>query len=269
MEPPIVFMHIAKTAGSYLNAVFASALGKERCIFHAEASVGLQRNLAANLNDGVRLFSGHIYLGQWKSMFQDIGISPIWMTALRDPVEHISSHILWLDHYNQAQFQSEYRALSLPLRRLVDQIGATDLSHPGQLDFLLTNLSPVGVQHLDNCQSRYFICQGNDPKKFTPLTLADAPDLRNSLAFFDLVFRQDRLGSDVQSAAALTKLPLRPLEGRINGARASRRIDIENPIIRNVLGKRVLLDQWLWRVVSGAVGVQKAKSGGTVDTAIF
>ena len=159
-------MHIAKTAGSYVNAVFESALGSEACIFHAEARKSLSDDLKSLVSSNLAFVSGHIYQPKWDAFFCDCGVRPIKISAIRDPIEHIASHILWLDHYTAVGNEKEYRALSPSIRRLADAVAATDLSNPGSLDHFLTHLSPVGVQHLDNCQSRYFLVGGESTLHF-------------------------------------------------------------------------------------------------------
>jgi len=250
MDRPIQLMHIAKTAGSYVNEVFRSALGDAGVVLHAELRIGSGAELAAALDRGVRFVAGHTYAPRWRQMWEGLP-APLTLVTLRDPIDQIASHILWLDHYAAEGMRREYAALSPGLRRLVDLVAATDLGSAGALDRLLTHLPPEGVQMLDNCQARYFLCGGDAPlSRFDALTLDQSAALNRAVAGFDLVIRQDALAEGLGRAAALTGLALEPMSKRVNPALSPRRIDKANPVVRAVLSKRTLLDQWLWRHVS-------------------
>lgn len=259
MTRPIQLMHIAKTAGSYVNEVFRRALGDNGVAVHVELSVGSSDAMEAVLARGVRYVSGHVYAPRWKQLWAGLP-QPVTIATLRDPVDQIASHLLWLDHYAASAIASEYRALSPGLRRLVDLIAATDLRSPGGLDRLLTHLPPEGVQMLDNCQARYFLCGGDAPlSRFDPLTLDQSAALKRAVEEFDVVIRQDDLEGGLARVGALTGLALAPIGQRVNPAQSPRSIDTANPVIRAVLSKRTLLDQWLWRhVCADAADQQQA-----------
>ena len=56
LKTPIFFMHIAKTAGSYINERFASALGADTIQTHIEQSIGNTSDLSAALSEDKRFF---------------------------------------------------------------------------------------------------------------------------------------------------------------------------------------------------------------------
>ena len=58
--PPIFFMHIAKTAGSYLNRVLEAALGTRQVETHVEHRLGGAEDLRAMLSSGRSVISGHV-----------------------------------------------------------------------------------------------------------------------------------------------------------------------------------------------------------------
>ena len=97
------FMHIAKTAGSFVNNVLQKGLGP-RFVEHCEA----QGRLTSN---DIAVWSGHIYLPQWRAIEKLNAWKMKRFTLLRDPVAQTASHILWLDHYALPEFQREYKRL--------------------------------------------------------------------------------------------------------------------------------------------------------------
>ena len=266
---PIIFMHIAKTAGSYVNQAFEAALGSAQTLLHAETRFGEEGGLNGAFARGVRYFSGHIYLGGWQTRLRGFDGDPMFLTTIRPPIDHIASHLQWLDHYTRSDQRARYEALSDGLKRLVDKVGYADFDDAGDLDHLLTNLDPTGMQMLDNCQSRYFLCGPVGPlMPYDPLTLAHRKALRRALNTFDLIMRQDQLELGLRAASALTDVALSPPATRVNAAKSPRRIDLNNQTIRGVLAKRSQVDLWLWRTVLGeqAFALDAAQEGGARQT---
>jgi len=247
LEKPVFFMHIAKTAGSFINERFIQALNADVVETHIEQSIGNTRDLKAALLNGKRFFSGHVMLGLWDDIAGPLTQEFQMITALRDPIDHLASHIQWLDHYNNADHRSRYAALDEAHRRIVDRIGAIDLSDIGQLDAFLTGLSGIEIRLLDNCQSRYFIMSGRqDIECIRPLSLADRSRVASALSRFDAVACQDQLPQDLSTLGSATGVELKFAQRRINAAKSVRRIDTKHPLVRQVLGKRTIVDQWLW-----------------------
>lgn len=247
-EIPVFFMHIAKTAGSYFNEILKSALGTETLRVHCEFSVGSSEDLRVALESGVRVFSGHVMNPLWDEMAEPLGISFRKITLLRDPIEHLASHLLWLEQYTRANMWKHYRDLDRAHQIVADRLSAIDLTDVGQLDDYLTNLSGLEVRLFDNCQARYFLMQGRqDVKSYKPLCLADAKVLSKAIKDFDAIGFQDNLGEDVPRLGQSVGLDLQYVDKRVNTANSTSKIDTTNPIVRQVLSKRTILDQWLWR----------------------
>ena len=248
---PVFFMHIAKTAGSYVNSLFETALGADRVATHIETCIGGSDALATAIDGGILVFSGHVMFGLWRDIEGPLGLDFLKVTVVRDPIEHLASHIRWLDHYNNPEKRQSYRALDEHHQRVVDRVGAIDFNDVGQLDRFLTNLTPAELRLFDNCQSRYFISSGRRTlDACRPLSLADCRALRTAMEEFDVIARQDRFETDIQRIAETTRLPLVASDTRVNVAKSPRQMDTSNPLVRQVLGKRTLVDQWMWRTLS-------------------
>ncbi|MEM9969772.1 MAG: hypothetical protein AAF762_01550 [Pseudomonadota bacterium] len=256
-ERPIFFMHIAKTAGSYLNARFADALGEDSVAPHIENRVGEAAKVKEMLDAGVRVFSGHVMYEAWKMIAGPHAGRFRKVTILRDPIEHLVSHLLWLDHYNLPEFRSEYRHLDEAHRRVVDEIGSIDLTDVGALDGYLTGLSGTAMRLFDNCQSRYFTTPGRRTMDaIRPMTLADRFAVAGAARDFDAVIFQDDLEAGLIELSGIVGVPLQHSDTRVNSGRASRKIDTSSPLVRQILGRRTLLDQWLWRHLKNEVGAK-------------
>lgn len=250
---PVFFMHIAKTAGSYLNTVLTEALGQNRVATHVEHRLGGAADLTAMLAEKRQIISGHVMNGLWNEIAAGVAQDFRKVTIVREPIAHLASHLLWLDHYNQPEHRADYLLLDEAHQRVVDRIGTIDVTDIGHLDHYLTHLNPTETRLFDNCQSRYFLAAGRrDPGLTRALSLADVRRLRPALETFDLILSQDDLSAGLAKLGALLGVALAPLSGRINEGRAVRRIDTTAPLVRQVLSRRTLVDQWLWRQVQGA-----------------
>ncbi len=256
LAQPVFFMHIAKTAGSYVNVVLRNALGANAIATHIETRIGGASELEEALGHGTKVFSGHVMNGLWDDIAGPTGVKFRKFTLLRDPIEHLASHLLWLDHYNRPEKRREYNQLDESHRKISDRIAAIDLTDVGQLDAFLTGLSGQEVRLFDNCQARYFLVSGRrDMASIRPLSLADAKPLRRAAAGFDAIGFQDRLREDIPRLGRAIGLDLEYVEKRVNPAQSLRKIDTSNPLVRQVLGKRTILDQWLWRHARQELGI--------------
>lgn len=235
-------MHIAKTAGSYVNEVIRTAVG-ERFVEHCEARGRL------DTDKDIAVWSGHIFFPQWKKIEAQKGWNTKCLTLLREPISQTASHILWLDHYAQPEFEGEYRMLDPNTREVVDQIAATDLSDAGDLDRLLISLSGRGVQYLDNCQSRYFIAGSENIDRQQPLHLGMRKQVLGAMKSFAVIGVGEQMDDFVSKVSKELDVELVAPQKRVNSSKSKRAIDLTNPQVRGVISKRCTLDNWLYRRV--------------------
>lgn len=86
----IFFMHIGKTAGSYVNDIFVRSLGAEMCAEHCEQFLH-DPALFRRTIEGKRFVSGHIYYHDWMRLMADVDQQFRKVTFVRDRWS-ISSH---------------------------------------------------------------------------------------------------------------------------------------------------------------------------------
>jgi hypothetical protein len=242
------FMHIAKTAGSFVNDVLSRGLGK-RFLDHCEAAGRLA-------TPDVAFWSGHVFLPQWR----DIETANAWktqrFTVLRNPASQTVSHILWLDHYAQPEFRREYNRLDPQTRQVVDLVGATDLADAGAIDHMLTHLPGRGVQYFDNCQSLYFLAGADGIGIEDYLHLGMRTRLREVMKAFAVIGVGERMEDFIRRMSEAIAFPLVYEDVRVNEAKSKRAIDLTDPEIQAVIAKRVTLDNWLYQAVKTAETVK-------------
>ena len=254
----IVYMHMAKTAGSSVNQFFAQSLGKENCLDHIERFTPVER--AEHLRSKA-FVSGHIYSGDVFQLLQDHADTYLF-TFMREPIRQIASHILWLDHYNEAEYRSEFERLGEPLRQLVKAIRAVDFDSANDLDDLMTNLSPWGLRMLDNMQTRY-MCGDKRP---IPLSLSHASVAYRIAARFDRIGFVEDMDAFLSTIAHDVGLKMRDNAApKVNEAKSSRRIDLSKPLIRRVLSKRIVADDRLYSLLRHRAATSVATNETDVD----
>lgn len=248
-KPRVFFMHIAKTAGSYVNAMIAAAYEPDAVDVHIER-YPMRQNVQRI--SGRSFVSGHVYLNNWKRI--DPHDEFLRVTVLRNPYNQLASHILWLDHYNLPEFADECRRLDPETRQLVSWIGGLDLSDLGQLDDLLTKLPAKGIQYFDNCQSRYFIAGHEDgPAIDEPISLKHRPLLARMAGELDFIGLAEHMQDAVRVLSSSLGLKLDYQEEIANPARSARSINVSSPEVRDILRKRIMLDLWIYEAARRGV----------------
>ncbi len=123
-ERGICFLHLPKTAGSFVGACFEKRYGAENC------ALWIEGHLVKSIQDGrgdpvvADFISAH-------ASFHTLSIAGArqrfdLFTILRDPVDRIVSHMNWMDRYNQ---KAPWQKLSSPAKAhmtLVDQLKQAD-----------------------------------------------------------------------------------------------------------------------------------------------
>jgi hypothetical protein len=244
--PFIFFMHIPKTAGMSFITMMEKLVGAQCVLSFAEQFMADANVLRRNVADK-QLVTGHIFFHDWKH--QMAGGRPYRaVTLIREPIRQIVSHIRWIDHYNDPEFEEEYRALDPSTARLVDRLRIVDFGDPGSVDFFLTHLPPIGVRYLDNCQCRYFL-RPDLLQPWEPMALNVTNELLIAMNEFALIGLTDYLNKFVEALVGKDNIGDMNFDSVENKNKHSRNIDYENDLIRDVLKKRVLVDEWLAREI--------------------
>lgn len=241
----ILFMHIAKAAGSSVNSIFHDVLGKGKCIDHVEWHL-LSKSLDEIITDKTYM-SGHVYFNLIEKICAES--NAVTFTLIREPYSHITSHILWLAHYALPDYAHEYAKLNQDIRTLVDMIAETNLMSPYELDRLMHNLTPWGLKLLNNCQSRYLLGQ---PDNYAEISLDKFPKIKENLSTFDSYGTVENMAiviNDVFKQASIRINESIQLSKKINTRKAKLSIDLDNPLARGVLQRHILTDLHLYNWV--------------------
>ncbi|MEE4208433.1 MAG: hypothetical protein V2I43_04100 [Parvularcula sp.] len=152
----LLFMHIAKTAGSTVNAYFRQVLGNDRVVDHAEIhGPNMQAFVDSETFARARLISGHITGPELLTLMEQAGQRRrdfVFFTVVREPTDHLISHLRWV----RGSLDRNEPNLPEAIARLAEDLSAIDLAEVDEVEAVLERHRPVSLTLFDNCQTRYF-----------------------------------------------------------------------------------------------------------------
>ena len=84
------------------------------------------------------------------------------------------------------------------------------------------------------------------------LHLGMKAELKKAMDDFAILDYVDQMDQFINKLSKEVGVPLANLDSKVNEAKAQRKIDLKNPEIREVLAKRITLDNWLYNtLISG------------------
>jgi hypothetical protein len=176
----IVFMHIPKTAGSSVNRVFRDHFGPERVLE--------QCHLRPDLNfRSFEFVSGH---SDWFSLSTAVKTRAYSFTFIREPVEHLLSHLAWVKALNRSDRQTDFDAHDVSIQAIARELSDVDLTDADAIDYYLTHAEGYAATLFKNAQARYFLRPGVDnarPNQSTYIQAASCFRRINRVGVSDMI----------------------------------------------------------------------------------
>ncbi len=177
----LLFMHIAKTAGTSVNRFLVDAVGAARCALHVESDPRWRTDAGLEDIRGFDVVSGHIGYPEFDARL-DLP-EYVCVTVLREPLAHLVSHLAYIRWLAEPSQQRRFAAHPASVQAFAHKLAATDLADPAAMSALIDTLTPEERQLIDNCQTRY-LCGARPGDRLTPEHLRTASE---NLARFDVV----------------------------------------------------------------------------------
>jgi hypothetical protein len=151
-QPKLLFMHIAKAAGSTVNSYFASHFARGNFLVHIESDRRWRADPASLQK--FHFLSGHVGFQALRRRM-DLGQFRV-VTVVREPYQQLISHLAWIRRLSDPS--EEARLLRHPeyVQAFSKKLAGHDLSKAREIDSLINSLSDPERQLVDNCQVRYF-----------------------------------------------------------------------------------------------------------------
>ncbi|MEA3380141.1 MAG: hypothetical protein U9Q87_04620 [Pseudomonadota bacterium] len=150
-EPPLLYVHIAKTAGSTINNVVSSWFEEKQSLIHVESKSDWSDYVNTHY---VKFLSGH---RPYKEFIKNDIVKSLYNKAIsfREPYAHVISHIAWIRALAESENKDRFLAHPKYIQDLSVKLSNSDLSCAVELKNLIANLNTHEFRLLDNCQLRY------------------------------------------------------------------------------------------------------------------
>jgi hypothetical protein len=239
-KPPLLYVHIPKTAGSTVNKVLAEWFGDEHSIIHAETKTYWKESVKQNK---LAYLAGHIPYVVFSKMQLLSGFKKA--ITFREPYSHVISHLSWIRALALAENRQRYEAHPEYIQQLTDKLASYDLAFPDQITDAINSFNQLEHRLLDNTQTRYIRIEM--AKK--AVDAADIVDAVENLKNFDFVGTDNDISGFLADIAAEYRFGYEIEDRRENVLNNKFGLDINNPDIKEALLPLVKYDLELYDVV--------------------
>ncbi|WP_299697844.1 hypothetical protein [Hydrocarboniphaga sp.] len=237
----LLFMHIAKTAGTSVNRFLSESVGAARCAFHLEVdprwrTQGGRAELAKS-----SVISGHITYPVLSSRLDCDDYLKV--TLLRNPLDHVLSHLAFIRHLAEPSQRSRLAGHSPAIRAFAAKLAATDFADRKAVKALVAGLGAEEIVLVDNVQVRYLSSVASAER----VRQSHLQSARQSLIHFDHVGLTEQMEPFLAGIASRMNWPLPRYVPQENRNPERYGIDADNPELRAALKPLVIYDQLLYR----------------------
>jgi hypothetical protein len=237
----LLYVHVAKTAGTSLNNFIASHFAAGDFTVHLENVPEWKKSRSIARQ---RFVSGHL---RYEELKKHLDTGPfVKVVTFRPPIEQVISHLAWVRHFSDPGFEAELDRHPEYIRLLSQKLVEIDLSSPARISHLIENLNDRELALLDNSQTRY-LCGEGLGRLVTENDLASA---RENLKEFDAIGTTEDLGKLIARICSLMGWELPGSEPRDNVQSEKYGLDSTNPEIGSALQPLIAHDRALYKHVT-------------------
>ncbi|MBE3639986.1 sulfotransferase family 2 domain-containing protein [Mangrovicoccus algicola] len=239
----VFFLHIPKTAGSFVARMFEDRLGPAACITFQE------REVQHRVSKGGRLsFLGHDFVSAHSPMatLRLAGVPRHYriFSVLRDPMDRLVSHLNWLDRFNHGIDLHSHAALKQDMKMLVRALDGLDPDSPAEMRRLFRLDSLAKARMLFNMQATMLLsAREGDILRYVDVERLSRAQIRRQLSrlAFCATLEQFTTGLAARGIAP-------PEDGRINSAKTGR--FRRSPALEEAAERYVAVDRKLHDMVA-------------------
>ncbi len=148
----LLFMHIAKAAGSTVNTYFANHYSAEQYAVHIESNEKWQSS--PDELKSMSFLSGHISL---PVLGKKLDLEDYYkVTVIREPYAQLCSHLAWIKRLAMPGEEKRLKQHPGYIQIFARKLATTDFTAPEKLKTLLGSLAEREARLIENCQTRYF-----------------------------------------------------------------------------------------------------------------
>lgn len=238
---PILFVHIAKTAGTAVNSFIAQHYPAKRRYLHVENTDFRTNPSFAKEYD---FLSGHVRATLLRHHLRARQFRVI--TMLREPFGQLASHLCWVRNIGANSDPKQLAKHPPEIQALAEQLVKVDFGSAQALTDFFESLEGLGLNLFDNCQTRYLLAPPNAQHRGQ----LDRVHLQGALAQMnrlDLVGVSEKSGEfcELLSHLAGFLAPSKPIR-RENTLPQRFGLNLNRPAIRMAFADRIRYDLVLW-----------------------
>lgn len=237
-SPKLLFMHIAKAAGSTVNSFFASHYTNDQYAEHIESNEKW-RSSPDDLKK-LHFLSGHIHLYALK---RNLELDDYFkVTVVREPYSHLCSHLSWIRKLTDPGEEQRFGVHEAYIQKFASKLATVDFMDPTALRSLFDTLEDRESRLVDNCQVRYFtrVPAGD------PVSDVHAREAIKASKTFDKIGTTDQIGTFLKEVAISMSWPEPKEMVRKNVTQNFYGLDTSRADIRAVLEPFVQHDRLLY-----------------------
>lgn len=242
-QPKLLFMHIAKAAGSTVNTFFANHYPKDRHAVHIESNK--KWHTSPNELKRLHFLSGHIHL---YALEKRLNLDDYYkVTLVREPYAQLRSHLSWIRRLSDPGEENRLKQHENYIQKFSGKLSKVDFTNPEKLKDCLESLEDLEMRLVDNCQVRYFtaVPAGNAVGNGHPIKAIEAS------AKFDLIGTTEHTAAFLKNVAIHMSWPEPESFRRENVTQQFYGLDTTNKDIRKALKPLVQHDIVLYNHMLG------------------
>jgi hypothetical protein len=239
-KEPLLYVHIAKTAGSTVNKVLTEYFGKQKSLLHAES---IKNWTELVKQQKVNFLSGHIPY----KLFIKVSELQCYKKAItfREPFSHVVSHLSWIRALALTENINRYNEHPEYIQKLCDKLESYDLACPEEITDVINSFDHLEHRLLDNTQTRYIRTE----LAKEAVDAADLADAIENLRHFDFVGTDNDISGFLSDIAIDYGFVYKVEDHRENVLNNKFGLDINNPAIKAALFPLVKYDLELYNTV--------------------
>lgn len=251
LNAPLLYVHIAKTAGSTVNKVISSWFPQESSLVHAESSANWFEQA---YDENLKYLSGHI---PYTKFIQSDIVQSFYSKAItfREPYSHVISHLAWIRALALDNNKAKYNAHPDYIQKLSDKLARYDLSNPLEITKLIESLNGSEFQLLDNTQTRYIRSEVNKAS----VEKSDLVSAIENLNNFEFIGTDNDISEFLVDIASSYGIEYKAENRRENVLSNKFGLDLNNKKIQEALYPLVAHDLDLYNIVNKKLTLKKAE----------
>lgn len=240
-QPKLMFMHIAKTAGTSVNGYFIAQYPAGLTATHVESNPRFRED--PEWVQELKFISGHIVFSEFE---QRLDLSEFFkVTLVREPFAHLRSHLAWIRHLTAPELQEHLKSYPDYIQKLAVKLQDTDFGDLSMLRRLVESLHGLELNLLDNCQTRYFAA----PISNNRVGPDDLDRASKTLHRFDFIGTTEETDFFLSEVSRIMEFENPPPEARNNVAQSYFGLDIDSRRVRDILRPLVRFDSKVYEIV--------------------